>query len=189
MSTDASISAVCQPSCQRLRPVQRSAARSGEQVRPINSSSPKPLQGRAALLMSTAGPGPSSRGSLSTVRARLGALWSRASGAWRHRRKTGALPANLAVKWCHCLHALCGWFPLAFPQPSGSLCSARNKRIAGIKSLDLYALALFVDPGSVRSALRARFGGADATTLARDQRLFDGAPRCRAAALRALRCV
>lgn len=51
---------------------------------------------------------------------------------------------------------------------------ARTKRIAGIKNLDIYALALFVDQQAVRSQLHAKFGGASADALARSQALFDG---------------
>lgn len=50
---------------------------------------------------------------------------------------------------------------------------ARTKKIAGLKSLDVYALALFVDQGAVRSSLGGMFSGTDAASLAQDQRLFD----------------
>ena len=53
-------------------------------------------------------------------------------------------------------------------------CSARTKRIVGIKNLDIYALALYVDRGAARSALHGRFRGASAASLAADQALFDG---------------
>lgn len=53
--------------------------------------------------------------------------------------------------------------------------SARTKRIAGIKSLDIYAVGLYVDQGAAHSALHRTFGGAaSAAALATDQRLFDG---------------
>ena len=55
-------------------------------------------------------------------------------------------------------------------------CSARTKRIAGIKSLDIYAVALYVDLGAARSALQGRFRGASAASLSADQALFDGEP-------------
>lgn len=46
----------------------------------------------------------------------------------------------------------------------------------GIKNLDIYALALYVDQGAARSALQGRFRGSSAASLAADQELFDGEP-------------
>ena len=51
---------------------------------------------------------------------------------------------------------------------------ARTKRIMGVKNLDIYALALYVDQGAARRELQGRFRGASATSLATDQTLFDG---------------
>ena len=64
--------------------------------------------------------------------------------------------------------------PAAPPLPLH--CSARTKRIVGIKNLDIYALALYVDQGAARSALQGRFRGSSAASLAADQELFDGEP-------------
>lgn len=55
------------------------------------------------------------------------------------------------------------------------VCRSRTKRVAGIKSLDIYALALYVDPAAARAALAPKFRGAAApAVLAGDQALFDG---------------
>lgn len=53
-------------------------------------------------------------------------------------------------------------------------CSARTKRIAGLKNLDIYALALYVDPAAAHSVLQPKLKGVAAQGLARDQTLFDG---------------
>lgn len=48
--------------------------------------------------------------------------------------------------------------------------------MAGVKSIDVYVLSLYVDPAAARGALGGRFSGtASADALARDQALFDGA--------------
>lgn len=49
----------------------------------------------------------------------------------------------------------------------------RTKKIAGIKSLDIYALALYVNRGAAQSALGRRFSGRAPAELAKDQELFD----------------
>lgn len=150
----------------------------------------KPRFGLSILLMATAGRAPSSLGSSSTVRGRSGAPWSPALGACLpppHDQNQNPCLQSGRYKATVQLQPACarpavdahsrrkGASSVVHGVPT-TFCSARNKRIAGIKGLDLYALALFVDPGSVRSALRAKFGSADAAALARDQRLFDGAP-------------
>lgn len=50
---------------------------------------------------------------------------------------------------------------------------ARTKRIAGLKNLDIYALALYVDPAAAHSVLQPKLKGVAAQGLARDQTLFD----------------
>lgn len=55
-------------------------------------------------------------------------------------------------------------------------CSSRTKRIAGIKDLDIYALALYVDPAAARSVLQPKFKGASSDGLVRSQALYDGEP-------------
>jgi hypothetical protein len=52
----------------------------------------------------------------------------------------------------------------------------RSKKIAGIKSLDIYALALYVDEEGARRALHSKFGKLSPDTLAKTQALFDGTP-------------
>ena len=49
----------------------------------------------------------------------------------------------------------------------------RAKRLLGIKNIDVYALALYVDP-EVKGALGPKFRGAAPGELAKSQRLFDG---------------
>ena len=53
----------------------------------------------------------------------------------------------------------------------------RSKRLAGIKNIDVYALALYVDPQAARSTLQDRFRDQPTEKLAADQRLFDGGGR------------
>ncbi|KAL4448872.1 hypothetical protein ABPG77_007589 [Micractinium sp. CCAP 211/92] len=50
---------------------------------------------------------------------------------------------------------------------------ARTKRIAGLKNLDIYALALYVDPAAARSVLQPKLNGVAAGSLAGNQALFD----------------
>ena len=53
-------------------------------------------------------------------------------------------------------------------------CSMRTKKIAGIKSLDVYALALYVDTAAVKGALHKKFAKKTPQQVAKDQSLFDG---------------
>lgn len=73
-------------------------------------------------------------------------------------------------------HDVCRcWFDRRLQPGSFALCRARSKRLVGIKNLDIYAVALFVDPTAVHSALGGHFRGASCPeALARDQALFDG---------------
>lgn len=57
------------------------------------------------------------------------------------------------------------------PQITGA--GARTKRIAGIKSLDIYALALYVDKKELKNNLGRKFGRRLPEQLANDQDLFD----------------
>lgn len=49
---------------------------------------------------------------------------------------------------------------------------ARTKKIAGIKSLDIYALALYVDENAAKGALHKRFKDKRSDQVAKDQSLF-----------------
>jgi hypothetical protein len=53
------------------------------------------------------------------------------------------------------------------------VCRTRTKRIAGIKNLDVYALALYVDERAARSALARKFQGRSRDEVASSQALFD----------------
>lgn len=79
----------------------------------------------------------------------------------------GATGSVCTQRGCNCLsHS-----PRNRPGPTRSV---RAKRLLGIKNIDCYALALYVDP-DVKGALGGKFAGAAPEQLAADQRLFDGA--------------
>lgn len=50
----------------------------------------------------------------------------------------------------------------------------RTKKIAGIKSLDIYALALYVDEPAIKRVLHSKFGSSTADALVKNPALFDG---------------
>lgn len=69
-------------------------------------------------------------------------------------------------------------FPAQFCQMDGTHCGtlqgvgARSKKIAGIKTVNVYSVGLFVDPAAAKTALKA-FKGMSPEKLAKDQKFFD----------------
>lgn len=57
------------------------------------------------------------------------------------------------------------------PRVTGA--GARTKKIAGIKSIDIYSLALYVDEGVAGAVLRRRYANAAPEAVAKDSKLFD----------------
>lgn len=56
-----------------------------------------------------------------------------------------------------------------------TICRTRQKRLAGIKSLDIYAVALYVDESGVTSLLGDRaLKSADEDSFAHDDAMFAG---------------
>ena len=53
-------------------------------------------------------------------------------------------------------------------------CRVRAKRLLGIKNIDVYAMALYVDADGARGVLAHKFRGAAPDQLAKNQQLFDG---------------
>lgn len=51
---------------------------------------------------------------------------------------------------------------------------SRTKRVAGVKTIDVYTLALYVDPAAAKQLLGGR-GGSSREALAKEQAMFDGA--------------
>ena len=55
--------------------------------------------------------------------------------------------------------------------PTPPLCSTRTKKIAGIKSLDVYALALYVDQRAAKHTLGHKFAGQAPAQISHDELL------------------
>jgi hypothetical protein len=55
------------------------------------------------------------------------------------------------------------------------MCSTRQKKLAGIKSLDVYALALYVDERGAHSLLHSKVSGKSQQEVINDQSIYTGA--------------
>lgn len=54
------------------------------------------------------------------------------------------------------------------------MCSTRQKKLAGIKSLDVYALALYVDERGAHSLLHSKVSGKTEQDAVNDQSVYTG---------------